>query len=634
MPQPFEGEEGPIESLTRKLYTPGDDAVPKIRRAGLHADRPDVPSDWQHEHATARPLTMSLAKHHKTAKWIFGVAVTFFIASLGAALFFLTDNRNIISAEKIDLSVIGPVSVAAGDTLPLSIDIVNRNTATLEIADLIVEYPQGTRSTEDVTRELTDYRVGLGDIASGDRISTTTKAILFGEEGSTRDIVITLEYRIAGSNAIFVKESVFTVSIGTAPLSLDVDGPRSVNSGDEVELELTIRSNSSIPMENVVIRAEYPFGFEFESSDPETSFSDTVWALGDIEPEGERQIQITGTLEGQHDEDRIFRFDVGVASRDDTTTIGTTFVRAEHEMTIDRPFVDLSLKLNGSTEETVIGSPGSTVRGELSWRNNLPAKLGDAVIEIELDGTAYVESSVSALNGFYDSGRNVILWDQQGVDDLEVIDPGSSGTVTFTFALKPPGGVSGAPEVPVTARLVATPVGSDRTPEEVESVLSRRIVLPSNVGLSADAFHTSGPFDNSGPIPPRVEEETTYTITWEVTNSGNDLSDAMVRAVLPPYVSWKDDFTPQSEDVSYTASSREIRWDVGDVESGSGTRRMSFQIGLTPSVTQVGSAPVLVETATLFATDTFIGGEVGATTQPVTTTLSDSTMPGHDRVVE
>jgi len=639
MPQDPHEDESSIEALKQRLYTPDEDEVTKLRRGKLHPEEADVAPDWQHEHVTPTTL-MSISKHHTKAKWFFGVAVLFFLVAAAAATFFLTDNRNVISANKIDMAVTGPVSIAAGDTLSLAIEITNHNAATLEIADLIVEYPDGTRDAGDVVRELTDYRAGLGDIPSGGRVATSTKAILFGEEGTQHDITLTLEYRIAGSNAIFVKESIFTVSIGSTPLSLTVDAPRSLNSGSEVTFDVSIRSNAKIPIENVVLQAEYPFGFTFVSAEPETTYSDSLWNLGDFPPEEKRTITITGTLEGQQDEDRVFRFNLGVASQSDTTTVGTSFVRAEHEINIDRPFIDLTFSTNGSGNDTVVANPGTIVRGRVSWRNNLPVKLADAVLEVELPGTAFDESSVTALNGFYDSGKNTIRWDKQDLADLAFIDPGDSGEVSFSFTLRSANSLGGAlvnPEVPMVARLTTRPVGESRTTDIVTGEATQKVVVVSTSGLTSKTNYTAGPFVNTGPVPPIVEQKTTYTVTWTLTNTTNDLTDGTVKAILPQYVSWEGETEPGNESVAFDSSSREVVWKVGTLRAGSGydepARTVSFKVGLTPSSTQVGSAPVLVQNPIFFATDSFVGGEVGASSLNATTFLSDSSVPGnHDRV--
>lgn len=640
MQQKPDGEESSIESLKQKLYTPGEEAVSELHRAELRPGQADVPPDWQHEHVTPGTLSMSIGKHHTKAKWLFGVAVVFFLVAAGAAAFFLTNNRNIISTGKIDVMVTGPVSIAAGDTLALAVEITNYNSATLETADLVIEYPDGTRDAENVIRELTDYRTGLGNIAPGGRAATSTKAILFGEEGTQHDIVLTLEYRIAGSNAIFVKENIFTVSIGSTPLSLTVDAPRSVNSGSEVEFDVSIRSNAKIPLENVVLQAEYPFGFSFVSADPETSYSDTLWVLGDIPPEGRKNITIVGTLEGQQDEDRIFRFNLGVASQNDTTAVGTSFVRAEHEVTIERPFIDLVFSTNGSSNDAVAVGAGSIVRGRISWTNNLPTRLGDAVLEVELPGRAFDEGSVFVTNGFYDSGQNVIRWDKQDLSALAFIDPGESGEVQFSYTIESANDLGGSlvnPEIPMVARLRALPVGESRTTQVVTGETTQRVVVISTTNLVSKTNHTTGPFSNTGPIPPIVEEKTTYTVTWTLSNTTNDLTDGVVRAVLPQYVSWEGSVDPANESVTYTASSREVVWRVGTVIAGTGynepARVVSFQVGLTPSATHVGSAPSIVENPVFSANDVFVGGEVGTTALNSSTSLSDPSLPSsHDRV--
>ena len=437
-----------------------------------------------------------------------------------------------------------------------------------------------------------------------------------------------------------MKESVFTVSIGSAPLSMTVDGPNSINSGDEVNLLVTVRSNSSFPMENVVVRAEYPIGFSYTESDPEASYSDSLWTLGDIEPEGERTIVIKGVLEGQDNEERVFQFDMGVASQDDTTTLSTSFVKAQHEIELSRPFINLALNLNGSEKESIVATPGTIVRGKLSWRNNLSVKMADGVITIKLDGSAFDESSVFVVGGFYNSSNNTITWDKQGVSDLNVINPGERGEVNFSFNLKDSGalgGTSSNPEVPVTARLVATPVGENDTEDEIRSEVRHRVALSSSVGVETVVTHNTGVFDNEGPLPPVAEDETTYTITWVLASSVNDLTDGTVRAVLPPYVSWKNQVRPSGESVTYNASSREVVWNVGSVESGAGygkpSPKVSFQIGFTPSLTQVGTAPELIGETVFSAFDEFINGELGGTAGPANIHLDESGLPvNHDRV--
>ena len=86
-----------------------------------------------------------------------------------------------------------------------------------ELADLLVEYPKGTRSSGNLGQELLRSRDSLGDIAPGERVKSSVKAVLFGEENTQKNIVVTVEYRVAGSNAIFYAEKQYQLTLSSSP---------------------------------------------------------------------------------------------------------------------------------------------------------------------------------------------------------------------------------------------------------------------------------------------------------------------------------------------------------------------------------------------------------------------------------
>jgi hypothetical protein len=144
--------------------------------------------------------------------------------------------------------------------------------------------------------------------------------------------------------------------------------------------------------------------------------------------------------------------------------------------------------------------------------------------------------------------------------------------------------------------------------------------------LSAKSLHYIGPFQNSGPIPPKAEQETTYTITWTVTNPLNNLSGARASVVLPPYIKWLGAVSPDRENVSYDSGTGVVIWNIGNISAGAGTissaREVSFQVSLLPSVNQIGTAVGLTGEAQLIARDNFTLTNVSDSFPMVTTNLS------------
>lgn len=635
-------ETSPIESLKRTLDTPTADVSSSFNRHGFHEERSEAPTDWENKSAVDTPATvnttplmsrMSFSKrHHTLAKWIFGLAVIFFLGALGVATFFLTGNRNVLSTDKIDIVVTGPTSVSAGEVLPLAIEITNDNTAILQTVDLLIEYPRGTRSADDVTSELLRARMSLGDMAPGEHIATTTKAIIFGEEKTEQEIIVSIEYRVAGSNAIFLKQRAFTVEIDDSPVALSFDAPATVNSGDEVTLELTVRSNSTAPMENVIVKASYPFGFQFTSSSPDAIFGETIWSLGDIEPEGDRTLIVRGTIEGQNDEDRIFRFDLGVEGESgDVSDIGTAFASTEHSIRIARPFLDLGLAIGGEEGDTFGISTDGTANLDITWRNNLSSALSDAELELSIEGTGIDERTISAGVGTYNSSRNVVTWDKRSLSTLALLDPGASGRASVSFRALTIEDLAGKvvnPQIALNLTMRGIPVGASDVPEQIRTSTSAVIKVTTDALLSEYVYYDEGPINNSGPIPPEAETETTYTVVWEASSSVNDVTGATVSAKLPPYISWKGAVVPADEDITFNASTGDVEWRVGTIRAGDGyktsPRSVAFQVGFIPSITQVGDTPTLINQARLTGRDGFTGVTVGSTVREHDTDLNES----------
>jgi hypothetical protein len=112
-------------------------------------------------------------------------------------------------------------------------------------------------------------------------------------------------------------------------------------------------------------------------------------------------------------------------------------------------------------------------------------------------------------------------------------------------------------------------------------------------------------------MPPKANVETTYTIVWRITNTANDLENVAVRSRLPTYASWKGVFTPKGEDITYDEVTGEVIWNIPLIPAGAGVvnaesaAEVAFQIGITPSLTQVDQSPTIIDEATFSATDSF-----------------------------
>ena len=159
----------------------------------------------------------------------------------------------------------------------------------------------------------------------------------------------------------------------------------------------------------------------------------------------------------------------------------------------------------------------------------------------------------------------------------------------------------------------------------VSSAITRSIVVNSNLALIADVIYNGGPFKNTGTIPPKAEKTTTYAVNWSISNTFNNTSGVTVSAVLPSYVKFVDNISPQNESVTYDDVSGEVVWSVGNIKTDTGyssaPRKVSFQVSILPSLTQIGTVPTLVGDSTLKATDTFTNAALTAVANSLSTDI-------------
>lgn len=618
-----------MESLEESLYSRTHEDIEERERRRLKPRDFGVQDEWKE----IKEVNVSEARR-PIAKMILIGALVFFVFSVAfSSYFFFLGGR--ISPENVIIDVQGPALIGGGEELNLHITVRNNNPVPIEDADLIIEYPIGTHSAANIDIELPRFRVSLGTIHPGEEVRKTIEAVLFGEENSKKNIDISVEYGVEGSNAIFYSNFVYNLVLSSSPLSLIIEAYDETISGQEIEFLATVKSSSKNIVRNVMLRAEYPFGFEFSSSNPEPIFANSTWYLGDIEPGGETEIVIKGTLSGQDEEERIFRFVAGLQSEADRNIIGAEFVNVTESLLIKRPFITATMTLNNKTSEVISSLGGEKISGIITYTNNLPTQIFDGEIEIEFIGSAIDETTVEGTNGFYRSIDNKLIWTRDTLSSLRIIPPGASGEVKFSFNSF---GLSSGmllrnPEIKLNVTIAGKRLSDSSIPEEVYSTLSRRVRISSNLTLISKVLHFTGPFENIGPIPPKVEKETTYTIVFTVLNSYNTVANAEVVTTLPTYVEWLGVTSPLTEDVTYTAIGRSIVWNLGEVKSGTGTslppRELSFQVSLLPSISQVQSVPELVNGQILSGIDRFTESRLSNKRGPLNTGLAE---PGFNQI--
>lgn len=610
-PRDQEDDTGSLERARARLYAP--DALMRAAPTVLTpSGERSLPHAWKDE-----PLPKTVlpkGKHHvRIASIFFGVAFVFFLGALGVAGYFFYYGGNSVSINNIAITLQGPTTIAAGDTVPLSLTITNTNPVEIENATIEIDFPDGSRSADNVLTPYPRYTENLGTLASGATVTRSIKAVMFGGAGETLTLPISFSYSTSGSNAVFVKKSSYAIAVSSTPLSLSVDTLAETVSGKPLTLTLTVRSNATVPLDNVVVTGDLPFGFAVASSS--LPFNNSSFLLGTLPPGAQKTITLTGTLSGQDGEQRVFHFTVGTANTSSDQTLAITYMTQAATVAIASPFIATTLSLNGDSGTNMVVKPGSIQSASISYTNTLTTSVTNATVSIAISGSAVDYNSIRTTNGFYNSADHTIVFSRDTDPSLASFSPGASGIGSFTFATLPAG--VAAPTISFTISVSGTRVGQTNVPEAVTSSLTKTVKVATEIMFSASALHSSGPFSNSGPIPPRANQATTYTIVLQAQSTGSAIAGGSASTILPSYVSYTGK-TAGAGSFSYDAGSRTVTWNAGDLAQGASAQG-SFQVSLTPSTSQKGSAPPLTGGVSFSGYDRFAGVQTSATADPVTT---------------
>ena len=342
----------------------------------------------------------------------------------------------------------------------------------------------------------------------------------------------------------------------------------------ETTFYLNYFSNADLPISDLRVKIEYPSGFEFLGSKPQ-SLGKNEWDLPILNKAEGGRIEIKGKLTGEAKERKIFRATLGIWQEGEFTLLK----EAVKGMEITQSSLSVFQLINSAQDYTA--SAGDVLHYEIFFRNTSQEPYSDLFLVAKLEGKIFDFDSVKLNSGQFQRGDNSLVWDWREIPKLKFLDQGEEGKVEFWLNLRK----DWQPSSPQDKNLILrNTVILSQTRQEFETKVN------SKLAISQDGRFQDEIFGNSGPLPPRVGESTTYTINWQVKNYYNNVNNVKVKAILPQEVKLTGKISPQDARLTFDSESREIVWEVGNLEAGTGIFNsppsISFQIAFTPQEEQ------------------------------------------------
>lgn len=610
-----------IEELKKRLFMAKDEkSIPELREHTLHNPRYQVAKKWTKETINTTTKIMS---HGSLFKKFFIGSLVLLLASFGFFAYMFLQGNNTVSNDNIDIAILGNAFAKGGEQLPIQVSITNKNKSSISSVDLVLSYPKG--SGTDDTSEYIRLRKTIGTIESGQTKTEPYNLVLYGEQGTIKNITASVEYRVAGSNALFVKDSSFTVTLSEAPISLIVDAPEMIGSNQEYNLSIKTTLNADSTNKNMVLVLAYPPGFSYTAASQNPMVGNTVFDLGDLRQGVPKTITIKGSLVGLDKEERSFQIYVGEQNKDNQASIGVIYNSLLQNVMITRPFLDAHLTIDGEDKPVYSVSGSTPINAKIVWSNNAITRIANAQVTMQFEGQALDKDSVIVPNGRYDARNNLIVWDQDTTPEFASLEPGATGELPFTFTAKNISGTSSNSDIQMNVGIRGEQSGDGLGQQTISSVDKKILRFGVDFQIAQSASFLQGPFKNSGTNPPKKGAETTYTINWTLSPVQNVVTGAVAKAVLPIGVRWVGKTSPELERVSFNQNTREITWDIGTVKRSTSNlvRQVSFQVGVTPSAFDTETTTLLMGEINVTGTDTYTGSIVKNTKRELNTRIVD-----------
>lgn len=615
-------------------------SIAKRRRGVIASD----PADLDRVLTPAVPEDMShLTKSKRHFPWGVVVGIVALLAVVSVAGFFFFNQAKRFGNTNVQLNFKPIAAVVSGSTMTFTVEYQNLEPVDLVNAELAIEYPEGFTfvSSEPAATSQYNNSFTIGTIKTGQAGKVTVVGSLIGAVGVTRDFGATMTYRPANFNSDFQQHATAQANITSSILSLKLSGPTELAPGASGTWTATYTNTSDRDLNDVQITATYPDGFTITTVAPTAQEQSAVWKFNSVKKGASGAISMTGMVNGAVGDTLPLKISAGRLS-------ATKTVDLQDEQTLliilVKTGVTTTVAVNGSTDPIVV-DPGETLNYSVRVVNTSDVELSNATLTISLAGTALdikklVNDSKGVLKG------STLSWSKDQLAALGSLKPGQLVTVSFAVGTKSvltvatdadqDPNITAKVDVAAPGLLTNTNTASSSQPS---TIVVTKVATVLNLKVEARYYDAEGKNLGSGPLPPKVGQTTTYRVIWTMTNTTSDATTLVVSARLPNTTLWTGkNLSRDAGDLIFDPDSRTVRWTLNTVPSGTGGRLAAltaqFDLSITPTSDQVGSVPILIETATATAVDSYTAKALTSAAATLTTDLpNDTKAAGQGQVV-
>ena len=603
-----------LEDIEKKIYKKDNQAELDKERVhntpysvyGKH-DNP-MPADFKQFEESEQ----SFLQIHKKQLTLYTILL---IGLVGIGLilgFFYQANQQRFSDQRVRLEITGSSQVLAGEEVEYTLKYINDNQVSLKNSKITVEIPNALiDSSLDILgqnkSEIREYELPeLTPMSKGEII---IKGRLIGELGSIHTIKATLNYMPTILTSSFDSKTEFATTIADSPVIVDIQAPLQSVSGDILNYVISVNNRGDNDLNNLELQLEYPDTFAFSSSTvAATGNSKNIFTIPNLKSKSSYELTVIGNLGGNQQEIKIIKAKIG-ESRQGAFTL---YASSQKSTTLGSPYVNLAQKVNPT-----IAVAGDSLNYTVTFRNNTNVRIGEGFLKVQLDSKLLDLTGLRIRGAEFEPSTSTIIWRANAIPQLKTFAPNEQGEVSFSIPIKKTIPIETFQDtnyviktnVTFESNEIPTALGVNKIIQGNSSEVKLATKLIPKVTMAYVSRDSS--IINTGPIPLRLAQTTTFTVSLEIENLINDVSGVSFRTSLPENVFWTGKKVVSNGDITYNERTKEIIWNVDKVPANTGLLRplyrAVFQIGITPTINQLGGEPRLLNGISYTGKDDFTG---------------------------
>jgi hypothetical protein len=313
--------------------------------------------------------------------FIFGF-ILMLLASIYAGLQYYLD-RNSVDSSKINMTINIDEVVRGGTPGEMQIGIVNSNKITLREAKLRVTVQKGFSKEGVIDQDVREYN--FADMVSNVYNATSSPYLFVGSEGDSRKVMLALEYKVPGSNSVFVKNLEKEIKIVSPSLIINAVGPKRIIEDHEYYVKFIVKNVSYTGSDRLAMQIKAPPGFAVKKEDGIDPF---LFDISNLKVGQEKEFGITGFFKNNLSLYKNFSANISTADNNNLQNLKSLISETSHEVElISSPInYDYKIMINGIEQESLISRDNSFNSLQFDIENIFADYITDIVVIVENSG--------------------------------------------------------------------------------------------------------------------------------------------------------------------------------------------------------------------------------------------------------